>query len=178
MGTERLLSQRGIRLLEDEYIDAIFDKTIGMVQWPVLSDGLILTNQRGIRVGPKNRVRMAVLDDVPYMEIDDQEKKILLLILACPLLVLCIGGIWWVGFFGEGLFSRSLGSMDIPSIKTVLFSFLGVLGMSYLCKWAESGSASVNTEIGGEKVELKISGDALEGSEEFVRRFFSNKIQN
>ena len=147
-----------------------------MIQWPVLSDGLILTNQRLIRVGPKNRVRMAALDDVPYMEIDHQEKKIHLLILACLLSVLGFGGIWWVAFFGEGLFSKDLVVLGIPTFKTVLFSFLGVLGVSYLYKWAESGSASVNTEIGGEKIEFKISGDALEGSEEFVHRFFSSKI--
>ena len=165
------LSRRGIRLLEDETIESIFDSEKGTVHGiEMLQQGFLLTSKRLVYVEheylaswlSKTRSRAALLQDVSYLETRHHTKALALL--AIMVLVLSSGmflaisagqGDWQVGLWGA--------------------SAIVIIGTILGCVLLGTPGTTISTQIGGHTCKVKYDKSAEEDAVEFATIFFARK---
>ena len=165
------LSRRGIRLLEGETIESIFDSEKGTVhEIEMLQQGFLLTSKRLVYVEheylaswlSKTRSRAALLQDVSYLETRHHTKALALL--AIMVLVLSSGmflaisagqGDWQVGLWGA--------------------SAIVIVGTILGCVLLGTPGTTISTQIGGHTCKVKYDKSAEEDAVDFATIFFERK---
>ena len=165
------LSRRGIRLLDGETIESIFDSTKGTVQEVrSLEKGFLLTSKRLVYVKhaylaswlSNTRSRAALLQDISYLETRHQTK-------AWSLLAI-IGLVLFAGIFLAVYDGR--GDWEVVRWGVLaLFIVCTILGSIF---WYSAGTA-ISTQIGNRTCKVKIDKSAEEDAVGFATSFFEYK---
>ena len=174
-GDNSELSRYGVRLLDGEELELMFDKKRGRVdRVKRMGQGLVLTNHRLIYLEGRKRARASLLDDVRYLEIIHKKRSIGIVIFSVLLLAgsaaLIISG-------GSGI---SLDPDDV-GLSLIAGAGVGVFGLLTLAKYYWSSSTQLTTEIGageGSAIDVILKRSAKADAEEFCAAFFEQKLKS
>lgn len=169
------LSKYGVRLLDGEIIELVFDKWKGKVdRVKRIGQGMVLTNHRLIYLEGRKRARASLLDDVRYLEIVHKKRSIGMILLS----VILLGGAAALIVAGGNGFSLD---PDDVGLKMMAGSALGLFGLLTLIKYYWSGSTQLTTEIGtgeGSTINVTLNRPAKADVEEFCAAFFERKLKS
>lgn len=174
-GESSELSKYGVRLLDGEAMEMMFDRRRGKVdRVKRLGQGLVLTNHRLIYLEGRKRARASLLSDVRYLEIVHKKRSIRLIVLSVILLgaagALIIAG-------GNGL---SLDADDV-GLRLLGGAAIGLFGLLTLANYYWSGTTQLATEIGvgeGSAINVTLKRSAKADAEEFCASFFERKLRS
>lgn len=174
-GVDSELSKYGVRLLDGEALELVFDKRKGKVDGVKrIRQGLVLTSHRLIYLEGRKRARAALLNDVRYLEIIHKKRSKSFVLLSVILLgaaaALVVAG-------GSGF---SLDPDDV-GLKLMSGGAIGLFGLLTLAKFYWSGSTQLTTEIGtgeGSTINVLLNRPAKEDVEEFCAAFFEQKLKS
>ncbi len=169
------LNKYGVRLLDGETLELMFDSKRGKVdRVKRMGQGLVLTNHRLIYLEGRKRARASLLSDVRYLEIVHKKRALGFLILG---VLLFVGAGVLVVAGGGGL---SLDPEDI-SLHSLAGSALGLFGLFALAAYWWSSSTQLATEIGsgeGSAISVTLNRSAKTEAEEFCTAFFERKLNS
>ncbi len=174
-GDNSELSKYGVRLLDGEVMELMFDRRRGKVdRVKRMGQGLVLTNHRLIYLEGRKRARASLLSDVRYLEIFHKKRAIRFLLLSV-ILFGAAGALIAAG--GSGL---SLDPDDI-GLQSLAGAALGLFGLFTLANYWWSGSTQLATEIGageGSAINVTLNRSAKADAEEFCAAFFERKLKS
>ncbi|MCH8062198.1 MAG: hypothetical protein IH861_06825 [Chloroflexi bacterium] len=174
-GDNSELSKYGVRLLDGEALELMFDKKRGKVdRVKRMGQGLVLTNHRLIYLEGRKRARASLLSDVRYLEIIHKKRSIGIIILSV-LLFAGAGALIFAGGSGVSLDPDDVG------LSLIAGAGVGLFGLLTLAKYYWSGSTQLTTEIGageGSAIDVTLRRSAKEDAEEFCAAFFEGKLKS
>ena len=174
-GDNSELSKYGVRLLDGEELELMFDKKRGKVdRVRRMGQGLVLTNHRLIYLEGRKRARASLLNDVRYLEIVHKKRSLGIIILS---VILFAGAAALIISGGSGI---SLDPDDV-GLSLIAGAGVGFFGLLTLAKYYWSGSTQLATEIGageGSAIEVTLNRSAKADAEEFCAAFFERKLKS
>ena len=172
MNEERALHRLGIRLLDGESVQTVFDEKEGLTEnlgGLGKRKGFLLTDHRIIYVEGKNKVRSALLGDIGYLGVEHKERDISKLISG--IVSILIGAPIVVGPF----FVPVLSDTIFAPVFVLLGMLVVVCGFGLVAEYRGSGQTSLMTTIGGKDCPVILTRKLTDEAEEFSTRFFEYK---